>query len=303
MVLVEFFHNLHTFRYAFIAGPLIAATCSLLSVYIVLRRMAMISECISHAGFGGISLAILTGYFYPWFDTPLGQQIVTGMFCVAAALLIGYIARARKVAEDSAIGIVLVATVALGALLLAVRTWLPAIPGRHTVPVNLETLLFGNINYVSPGDTLVIAIVAPLVFGLVGLLYSEFLYVTLDEDMARINGVPVRFIHALLLIMISVVIVVSVHMVGFLMITALTIIPGATGNMISRRFAGVLVSSLLVGTLGMTGSLMLATNAPFWNYPSGAIIVLSLFAIFGVVWVVRHVFKPRPVAEVSKEKA
>lgn len=300
--MAQFWHNLYFFRYAFIAGPLIAATCSLLSVYIVLRRMAMISECISHAGFGGISLAILLGYFIPWFETPFGQQVITGTFCVIAGLLIGYLARARKVSEDSAIGIVLVATVALGALLLAVRQYLPAIPHRKPFSVHLEQLLFGDISYVSPADTVVIAGVAVAVFLLIGLLYSEFLYITLDEDMARVNGVPVRFIHTLLLIMISVVIVVSVHMVGFLMITALTIIPGATASMISRRFSGVLLASLLIGTLGMAGSLLLAANAPFSQYPSGAIIVLSLFVLFAVVWVVRHVFKPRPVAEPSEGK-
>ena len=299
--MTDFWLHLHDFRYAFIAGPLIAATCSLLSVYIVLRRMAMISECVSHAGFGGISLALLAGYFFSQLDTPWGQQVITGVFCVSAALVIGYISRGRKVSEDSAIGIVLVATVALGMLLLAVRYRLPA--NGHPVPPNLEDLLFGNIAYVSRGDVVVIGVVAALVFGLIGMLYSEFLYVTLDEDMARINGVPVRFIHTLLLIMISVVIVVSVHMVGFLMITALTIIPGATASLISRRFGGVLLGSLLVGTLGMTGSLVLSTNPPFSKYPSGAIIVLCLFLIFGVVWVVRHAFKPRPVAEAGQEKA
>jgi len=110
--------------------------------------------------------------------------------------------------------------------------------------------------------------------------------------MARVNGVPSRLIHSILLGLISVTIVVSVRMVGFLMITALTIIPGATATMLSRKFGGVMAYSILVGVGGVTAALFIAIMDPFANYPSGPILVLTLFIIFAAVWSYRHLIRP-----------
>src|ERR1035437_7836270 len=95
-------------------GLLVAATCSLLSTYVVLRKMALISEGVSHAGFGGIALAVLIGLYVPALEGEIAVRSITGIFCLGTALLIGYFARSRRVHEDSAIGILLVASVALG---------------------------------------------------------------------------------------------------------------------------------------------------------------------------------------------
>ncbi len=81
--------------------------------------MALISEGVSHAGFGGLSVALLIGYFIPALGNEFWNRVITGLFCLGTALLIGYFARSRKrVHEDSAIGILLVASVALGDVLI-----------------------------------------------------------------------------------------------------------------------------------------------------------------------------------------
>src|ERR1041385_5060333 len=100
--------------YTFIVGLSLAAACSLLSVFIVLRKMAMIAESIAHAGIGGIAVALLMGVYFPIFNHPVMIQLVTGVFCLITALLIGYVTRGGQVSEDSAIGIFLAATLALG---------------------------------------------------------------------------------------------------------------------------------------------------------------------------------------------
>jgi len=110
-----------------------------------------------------------------------------------------------------------------------------------------------------------------------------------------------------LLLMISLVIVVCVRMVGSLIITALMIIPGATANMISRKFGGVLVASLLIGTFGTSAATGLALVRPFNQFATGPLIVLTLFLIFLVVWMFRQFIKPRPqnpdIAVVTPEAA
>ncbi|HUO08808.1 MAG TPA: metal ABC transporter permease [Phycisphaerae bacterium] len=279
-------------RYLLMAGPMIGATCALLSVYVVLRRMALIAEGVSHAGFGGIAVAVLVGYFIPALDNDVAREIITGVFCLGTAMLMGYVTRRKRVSEDSAIGIFLVASVALGMLLLSVRRNLPA-SGR-AIPVDVESLLFGSPAAISQSDAITAGITMLVVFATIGALYYQFLYTTLDEEMARINGVNTRLINTLLLAIISLVIVTSARMVGFLMITALTIIPGATANMLSRRFVGVLIASLIIGTGGTFGAVCFATVLP---YDPGPLVVLTLFLIFAAVWAFRHFFKPRVVVE------
>lgn len=296
----ELLERIEICKYFLIAGPLIGATCALLSVYVVLRRMALISEGVSHAGFGGIAVAILLGYYAAPLDSPWWQVAITGVFCLITSLLIGYVSRRKRVSEDSAIGIFLAATVAFGAILIKIRSLLPTPPPDasgipRAVPANLENLLFGQFAAVVQTDVIVLAVAAVVVFVIIGALYHQFLYTTLDEEMARVNGVNTRLVNVLLLTMISLVICICVRMVGFLMITALMIIPGATANMLSRRFGGVLVLSLLIGTLGSAVATWAAMFPPFDKYPPGPLVVLLLFGVFVVVWVWRTFFKPRPV--------
>ena len=277
----------------FIIGLSIAACCSLLSTYIVLRRMALISEGVAHAGFGGFGVALMLGVVFPGAYSGLGERLITGAFCLATALAIGYFTRSKRVHDDSAIGIFLVASVALGQLLIKIRVKYFNTPGL-SIP-STEQLLFGDFVAVNWLDAVLAVATAVICIVLIASLFHEFLYTTLDEEMARVNGVPTRAINTLLLFLISLVIVVGVRMVGFLMITAMTIIPGATAAMISRRFGGVMAASVAVGVGGMLISLLLAFNTKLSNFPPGPILVLVLFLIFGVTWTIRQVFRAKPI--------
>ncbi len=285
----------------------IALGCSLLSTYVVLRRMAMLSEGVAHSSIGGIGVALVAAYFIPVLDHPYLIQLMTAVFCVATALIIGYTARSKRVSEDSAIGIFLVATVALGTLLVLYRKNLEllaararelthaggAAPTTSSVPISLESVLFGHVVSMTPFDTINAALVALACFALVAVLYYQLLYTTLDEEMARVNGVKTRLINALLQCMVAVTIVAGVRIVGAFMILALMVIPGATANLLSRRFDRVMLISLLVGTLGALGGITLSLATPLGEYPPGPILVLVLFVIFAMVWLFRHLVKPR----------
>jgi zinc transport system permease protein len=213
-------------------------------------------------------------------------------------MAIGFFTRSKRVHDDSAIGIFLVASMALGLLLIKLRVQYFPTPNMRTV--NTEALLFGDFIAVDWVDSLLALATAIACFAVIGLLFHEFLYTTLDEEMARVNGVPTRMVNTLQLVLISLVIVVGVRMVGFLMITAMTIIPGATAAMISRRFGGVMAASLSVGVGGTLLALFAALNplklnalSALQKFPPGPILVLTLFAIFGVTWTIRQLFKPK----------
>jgi ABC-type Mn2+/Zn2+ transport system permease subunit len=284
------------FPYTPIVGLALAASCSIVSVFIVLRKMAMLSEAISHSSILGMAIALLLGHMFPAILSPgsgsLLQQLIIGLFCVLTALTINYLTHGSHVSEDSAIGIVLVATVALGVFLLDVNRNLPHIPGTPS-PASLDSILFGDILAVGWAEMWVALSVLALVVVVTAIFYNDFVYLTLDPQMARINGVNTAFINILQLCLISLVIDIGMRMVGGFMITAITILPGATAAMLSKKFNNVFLISLIIGVTGIGIGLTLAANDPLNRFTSGPILVLTLFAIFLVVWTLKRFFKPR----------
>ncbi len=165
------------------------------------------------------------------------------------------------------------------------------------MPLNPEAVLFGSINSVTSMDAWLMGIVAAAVFLVVLLMLPSFIYTVMDEEMARISGVKTWLVNLLLLVMVSVVITVSARMVGTLMINALMILPGATAKLVCRRFHGVLAVSLLVGVVGVSGSLfgsIFMAQVPWLSaVPTGPVLVLSLFLIFLVTWLIRRMGRRR----------
>ena len=139
-------------RHAMLTGIAVGTLCSLLSVLVVLKRMAFIGEGLSHAGFGGMATAVFLGV------VGFRQDLVVLLFCVAMATMIGLLTRRRHIEHDSAIGIALVAAMAWGIFMIDLRqnvqgshwyrNWLGA---PHAAP-NVEELLFGSLRSVSRGD-------------------------------------------------------------------------------------------------------------------------------------------------------
>lgn len=259
----------------------IGLACSVLSVFVVLRRMAFIGQGVSHAGFGGIALAALLGHWWAAFEQPLARNAVITVFCTAAGLAIGLYARRGRVSEDSAIGILLVATMALGAALIAVRVF---VLGDQRWTPDWANMMFGSIVSVEPADIYTAWLLAAVVLGAVGLLYKELVSFTYDQTMARVEGLPVRFLYVLLLILLSVTIVLALRAVGFLLVSALLILPAATANLLSRRFGAVMALSVVAGLGGAVGGLWINLRL-LPDLPAGATIVLAMFAVFTVAFV------------------
>ena len=274
---VSFWYALVHFRFmqhALIAGVLVGAVCSALSVYVVLRRMAFIGQGISHAAFGGVALGL-----YLFQDSAssndLGVNVTTALFCVAVAVLIGVASKRRLVSADSAIGIFFAAAMALGVILVALRE-------RYTADV--VTYLFGSILAVTPSDVLSILVLTTLVFLALAVFYKELLYYTFDERMAAAAGLPVGFLHYLLLIMLALTIVVSIKVVGIVLVSAFLVIPGATARLLAKSFSSMMALSLVIGVFSAMAGLVVSHYA---RLPSGATVVMAQFLIFSVVSLLR----------------
>jgi len=252
---------------ALVAGLIVGILCSVLSIFVVLRRMAFIGQGIAHAAFGGIALALLLD---------LDLYITTTIFCVIIAILIGITSRKGKLSEDSSIGLFLTTSMALGVILLKLRK-------EYTS--DIMGYLFGNILSVSRTDVIRLIVLGAIVLGFIIYYYRQLQFFTFDEEMAQVSGVPVKFLYYALLIILAVVIVISVQVVGIVLVSAFLIIPATVALLIGRHFLPVMIISIVVGVASTLSGLTVSYYA---GMPSGAVIVVTMFAVFSVVWVIRR---------------
>ncbi|MCE1248128.1 MAG: metal ABC transporter permease [Firmicutes bacterium] len=247
---------------ALIAGLLVGMLCSMLSLFVVLRRMAFIGEGIAHAAFGGIAFALLFN---------LNLLLTANIFCIILAVLIGFTSKKGKLSEDSSIGLFLTTSMALGVILLKLRK-------EYTSEV--YGYLFGNILAVSRSDVIGLLILSVLVVAFIVYFYKQIQYFIFDEDMAKVAGIPVKFFYYSLLVILAMVIVMSVQVVGVILVSALIIIPATVSLLVAKRFTPALILSVIIGIFSTFSGLITSYYA---KLPSGAVIVITLFLIFVVV--------------------
>lgn len=284
----ERFWTFSFYQHALGGAMPIAVVCSVLSVFVVLRRMTFIGQGISHSAFGGAGLALLLTLVLPGMRTPLARDGVIAASCVATALLIGWLARRRRVREDSAIGICLVGTMALGLLLIDVRSiWFEHLRNTgqldyqalgYTPP--LHSLLFGNILSIPRGELPVVwAVCAVILLGAL-VFYKELVFFAFDEEGADVFGVRTSLLYYGLLVALAISIVAAMRFLGVILCSALLVLPGASGNLWSRRIGYVTVMSVVVGLVGVIAGVFLA----IWleGLSTGPVIVLVLCGCFGL---------------------
>ncbi len=246
---------------AMIGGLLIIITLSLLSFFVVLRRISFIGVGISHSALGGIAIALASG---------LDITLTTLVFCMGMAILIGLISRSTRVREDSAIGITFAATMAFGVAIASIS-------GVYSS--RLFTYLFGTILGITQSDIKVALIVFILIATLIAGFFKPLLYASFSEDVARVRGVPVRMLYFLLLLMISLATVAAIKLVGIILTSAMLVLPAASAYQISGRYPRIVVASMVFGVLALIAGLMLSYKL---DLPSGPSIVLTASLIFAI---------------------
>lgn len=262
---------------ALVAAILVGVVCSVVGTYVVLKRLAFIGAGIAHSAFGGVALGYLIG---------LPPVAVAVPFSVGTALAIGWVSRRGRVSEDVAIGIFFASTMALGVIFIGLST------GYN---VDLFGYLFGSILSVSDFDLWLGLGLGLGVVGIVVLLYKEFLFLSFDEEMAQVCGLPTAMLHFLLLGLIAVTIVVAIKIVGIILVSALLVIPAAAARQLTFAFGRMMLLSVLLGVTSSVGGLVLSYQL---NLASGATIVLTATAAFVVCMLLspkrRRRRRPRP---------
>jgi ABC-type Mn2+/Zn2+ transport system permease subunit len=276
------------YRNGLITACALGVACALLSILVVLRRWAFIGEGISHAGFGGVGTAWLLSLVFPVLGSMGAAYVVAIIFCLAMAMIIGWVSRRDRLNADAAIGIVLVASLAWG--FVALRAYENA--GRpNGSPSGWDFYLLGEAaNLSTPAMWSGVCVSLAVVLTLV-VLAKEILFYCMDPDLAEVSGVRAVYIHYLLMLMLALVIVVGMRLAGYLLVTALLVLPGATALLVSRRFKVVLSVSVIVSLVGIIAGLALRASHP--NLPSGPPMVLTLVGLFAMAYGWRMVRRGR----------
>lgn len=250
--------------YSFIQRGLLAAImvgilCSVIGCFVVLRSMAFLGDALAHAILPGVAVAYLL-------------QINLTVGALAAAILvasgIGLFSSRGSLKEDTSIGILFSAALALGvAMISTIRSY----------AVDLSHILFGNILGVGPGDLWLIGGVGLFVLALLLVFYRQLLVVTFDPILASTLRLPVQRLRNMLLILLALTIVVSIQAVGVGLAAAMLITPAATAYLLSRRLPVMMLISALCGAFSSLAGLYFSYYA---NISSGAAIVLTATVLF-----------------------
>ncbi len=256
----------------------LAAACAVLSVLVVSRRWAFIGEGISHSGFGGAGTIWVLVLMIPSLDRPWMPYAGVITFCLLTAMAIGFLSYRDRVNSDAAIGIFMVASLAWG--FMARQIYLFHRHGQE--PVGFDNFLFGQMSNVSPSFALATVMLSAAVILIVWALGKEIVYYCFDPVMAEASGVRTGMVHYLLMVLTALLIVLGTPVVGTVLVTALLVLPGATGLLISQRLRTVLTTAIAVAVIGAAIGVLLNLR---WRFvPAGPAIVLGMFIEFVICY-------------------
>lgn len=246
-----------------LAGIGVALVAGPLGSFIVWRRMAYFGDTLAHSALLGVAAGVFLQV------SPLWAVLCSS---VLLALLLVFLQRQKILADDTLLGILSHSALAAGLVAMSVLA---------DTRVDLYAFLFGDLLTAQWTDLAAIYIMAAVVLGVLIRLWQPLIFSTLDEGLARVEGVPTELLRAVLMVLIAVVIAFSMRVVGVLLITALLIIPAATARRLSKTPEGMAAGASVLGA----GAVLLGLWGSFWlDTPAGPTIVLSASLMFFLSW-------------------
>ena len=251
-IVAELF-KLQFFQNAFFISLLLSLLFGILSFFVVMRKMAFLGAGIAHTAFGGVALGILLGI------NPFYTSLI---FCLVISVLIGKLVKFGNISVDTSIAIFFSFSMAAGALFIA---------QKKAYTFDLSGYLFGNILGVDTSDLLITLSVSILFMLYVIFLFHKLLYLTFDEEAARISGINTELLDISLLLFLALIIVIGIKIVGMILVSALVVLPASFGMLISKNYRIVIAVSAAYSITIMVGGLFVSY---VFNFPAGATIVV-----------------------------
>lgn len=260
MLQLEFMQN------AFLVGIIISILCPFIGLFIVLRRHSMIGDTLSHSSLAGVALGLLLGI-----NPILSAFLFTSLCAIFIETLREYY---KKYAE---LVMSLVLTFSLGLAIVLISS------GKTTTKVN--SYLFGSILTVTKNDIWLILIVGIITILTLIFLYNKLLYITFDEEGAKVAGINVKVINYIFTMLIGATISVSIQVMGILVISSIMIVPVATAMQLKKGFKTTLIYSIFFGFVDIISGLVLSYYIN--SAPGGTIALTSVFTLILVIILIK----------------
>jgi len=252
---------------AFLTGIMIGILAPLLGVFIVVRRLSLIADALSHVTLAGIAASLLIEKKFA-IMAGLNPLYLGMVFSVGGSLFIEKLRGVYKHYQELAIPIILSSGIGLGVIFISLAN------GFNT---DLFSYLFGSVSAVSRTDLWVILIISILVILVIISLYKELFLLSFDEEHAKASGIAAKSIHFIFIVMVALVIAASMRIVGILLVSSLMTLPVAASIRIAKGFKQTIFLSVLFGELAVLGGLFIAYYVDL--APGGTIVMLAVLIL------------------------
>ncbi len=285
--MIEALLNFDFMRYSLISGILIGFIAPLIGAFIVVRRLSLIADALSHVTLGGISFGMFIITVIPAFVfiNPMWFGI---LFAIIGALLIENLRTSYSNYQEIAIPIIMSAGIALSAIFISLAD------GFNQEIVGL---LFGSISAVTLSDLSTIIVIVVIVLIFIFSFYKELFILSFDEEYSKVIGIP-KWIQFLFIIIVAMVISASMRVVGILLVSALITLPVAVSMRITKRFKQLIILSVIIGEFSVIAGLVLAF---YMNISPGGVIVVLLVLILAITMMYQRL-KVKSIKGVAKDE-
>jgi len=269
---------------AILAALVISIMGGALSVFVVLKRLAFIGQGISHAAFGGVGIALVLGVHGATTMGTIGQLSIVVAFSIAAALWIAALSRSHQGRIDTAIGVVLSASMALGFVLFTLAESKHdhddhghAAHGHEDQHHLIEDILFGNILATDWTKAAIASTVAAVILFVTWFNRRRFIFWAFDQPVTDAYGQSSKRTTNTFLVLLALAVVMAMQIAGVVLAAAMLVLPGAAALNLSSKLRPVFIYSILIGTTGAALGMTIGINA---GYPAGPAIVLTQSIVY-----------------------
>ena len=269
--MIEALLNYEFLQNAFASGVIIGLIAPLLGVFIVVRRLSLIADALSHVTLAGIAGSLFLSQTTAMFAllNPLYLGIVAA---VTGSVLIERLRRLYKHYEELAIPIIMSAGIGFSAIFISLANGFSS---------DLFGYLFGSVSAVSRQDLWIVLVIAIIVIAFLLLFFKELFLLSFDEEYAKASGLPARWVHLLFMVVTALVIAASMRIVGILLVSSLMTLPVAASMRLAKSFKQAILYAVLFGEAAVILGLIIAF---YLNIaPGGTIVVTSIVILLFVL--------------------
>ncbi|MGL5313331.1 MAG: metal ABC transporter permease [Peptostreptococcaceae bacterium] len=240
---------------ALIASSIVGLICPLIGMFIVLKRLSLIGDSLSHIALSGVAGATLLNI-----NPILGSLIASSI----AALIIDRLRVTLKEYADLSIAIIMALGVAISGILISISN----------VNFDLFSFMYGSIATVNKDDITIIIITAAVIIIFINLFFKELMYITFDEENAKFSKIPVKLINTIFMILVAASITITLRIVGVLLVSSLIAIPVATSLKVAKNFKNSIFYAILFGEIAVIGGVVASFYLDL--APGGTIVIISI---------------------------